>query len=70
MLTYSIIAFSFALSSLFFIHRKCVKESTFSYDLAYVIIATLLFPILFITWVINPEMFIKGYGNTIRDKMK
>ena len=68
MFEYFIIAFSFALSSYFFIHRKGTKRKIpIRYDIAYLIIATVLFPILFISWIVDVDNWTNSYGKTLND---
>ena len=70
MVEYFIIALSFAIASYFFIHKKAVKrEIPIRYIMSYIIIATIVFPILVISWILDSDSFIKSYGKTLNDLM-
>ena len=72
MITYLIIALSFSLSSLWFIHKRAlamynIVNYLVMYDFAYIIACTIFFPIIFISWVFNSEEFIKIYGKSLSE---
>ena len=70
MVEYFIIALSFAIASYFFIHKKTVKRKIpIRYSMSYIIIATIVFPILVISWILDSDSFIKSYGKTLNDLM-
>lgn len=75
MLEYLIIAFSFALSSLWFIHKKGLKAEginkyPFGYNIAFIIMVTVGFPVILFGWIFNSKEFIKGYGKALAKIIK
>lgn len=74
MILYFNIALSFAIASLFFIHRRALQmyavENTMLKDVIYVILCTLLFPFVILTWALMSEEFIRAYGETYYNKEK
>jgi len=75
MLIYFIIAISFAIASLWFIHKRGlamynVLKYPIQYDLAYLIICTSIFPIMLIGWILNSEDTIKSYGENLSKLIK
>jgi len=71
---YIILALSFALSSLYFIHmkgiRKYTEDNPLAYIFAYVIMAFIAFPVLILMWLIGGEDFIDNYGKEVSDSIK
>lgn len=67
LLTYVLLAVSFALSSYFFIHLKALKlakiENDIAYSIAYILITTIYFPKVLYGWLLNPEQYIQGLYN-------
>jgi len=75
MLIYFIIAISFAISSLWFIHKRGlamynVLKYPIQYDLAYLIICTIIFPIFLLGWLSDSEDLIKAYGENLAKLIK
>lgn len=66
MILYFNIALSFAIASLFFIHRRALSmynvENTIIKDLVWVIFCTIFFPLIVLAWVVSQDKFIRTYG--------
>lgn len=63
---YIIVALSFALASLFFIHRRAlgmfnIKNGLLK-DIVWVLSCTVFFPLILVSWLITKDNFIKTYG--------
>lgn len=73
--TYAIIALSFALSSMFFIHKQSITDLGFTdysivYDVVYIVLTFLLFPLIFLAWLFYSKNFKTSYGKAITKDMK
>lgn len=72
MLEYLIVAFSFSLSSLWFVQKKGLKAEgihsyTILYDIVFIIIVTISFPVFLFGWLTNNKNFTKNYSKTLAE---
>ena len=73
MFEYFIIALSFSIASLFFIHKKGLKDNGISkysktYDIAWLVLSFVMFPIVLISWLMIVN-YVDIYGRILAESI-